>query len=702
MSEDRTASLGAPSPDATERRLALAAFLALVTLPFVPGWLDFELARRGLLMALVGVAILGFAARRSASRCEAPEGTLWLVGLVVWLVAGVPAATGHPDQGLQRVLYLAALTTLFVAGARWQVDSILRTAIPVGLIVAAYGTAQALGFDLPAGYARAEEPVSTFGNTNAASEFVTFALAAAMALAMRTRRSAHAMVPAILILGQYVGANGTRAGYVGVGLACALVAWPHRGAIALASRGLVIGVAAVAVLVGARLQPGAEPSESSPDAGTTVAVVAPSTIDVRFALWEGTLDLIADAPFAGHGPGQFRTEYPRFRTQQEIEATSFGRRFATFAENPHNELLELGAEGGIPAALLVLLFAWTVARAGTRRGGAAWVDLAPLAAFGFACMVRAPMQNAPTAAAAALLAGSLAARAQPRNGARPPLRPIARIGALAFGAILLFAGSMNVVAATLATRVGDVDALATAARLQPGESRYRSLLIQARCGGVDEAGLLIENGPAALAACRADLAALIASDPNNTNALFLAAQLGLGGGDAKTARAALGRILELDRSEPRAQSLTAVLLARAGDVPGAVATLYAHPHASLRARLADVLTELTGIPDLAPEDDQLLRREIRFVQAVDALLEDPGTGAAAQAILAVAGSGDPRGPILMAARLRALGQGQEADALAPAPSDLAGIDLGSLRLLGTLLDSLRGLPRWSSILPTTG
>ncbi|MGA0867760.1 MAG: O-antigen ligase family protein [Planctomycetota bacterium] len=694
MTGDATASPGAVS-GRSEPGFALAAFLALLALPFVPAWLDFELARRGMLMALVGLVLLGFALRRRVLRSAAPHGTVPCVVLVVWLLCGMPGSTGHVDQGLQRVLYLGGLAALFVAGARWQVDTVLRAVVSIGVLVAAYGTAQALGLDLPAGYARPDQPVSTFGNTNAASEFTTFALAAAMALAVRTRRAAAFMVPTILVLGLYVGANGTRAGYVGVGLACVLLALADRR---IASRAMVAAVAALAVVVGAGLHGGRQPDPPAPAAMEAPAAVTPSTIDVRFALWSGTLDLIAEAPLAGHGPGQFRTEYPRFRTQREIEATSFGRQFATFAENPHNEFLELAAEGGIVAAGLVLLLAWAIGRAGARRGRALLTDLAPVAAFAFACTVRAPLQNAPAAAAAALLAGALAARAPgvtaPRRLAVPR-----RAGLLTLGALLLYEGSVHVVAATLATHVHDPAALEVAARLHPGESRYRSLLIQARCGGVDASGLLVDHGADALAACRQDLALLLASDPNNTNALFLAAQLGLGGGDAHTARAALGRILELDRSEPRAQSLTAVLLAREGDVPAAIATLYSHPHATLRARLAEVLTELRTIPGLATSADELLARETRFVRAVDALLDDPATGATAQSILAVAGSGDPRGSILVAARLRALGQGQQADALAPEPGSLGPIDTGSLHLMGPLLGPLRSLPRWARVLP---
>ena len=697
MTATRSVPVGVAAGDADRRQgLRLTGLLALLTLVFVPTWIDFEPARRGVLMSIVGIGLLGFAVRRGAGLALARTGMAPLVALVVWLFASVPFAAAPTDQALQRVLYLAGLGVLYFVGARSGHDAILHAVIPVGVLVSAYGTAQALGLDVPSGFARPDQPVSTLGNTNAASEVATFALAAAMALAVRGGRRARAYAAAAIAIGIYVGLNGTRAGYVGVILASALVALSHRPpAIRLA----VIAAAAASTLLGYVLRPSAASAETPATPTAATAVASPSTIDVRLALWSGTLDLVADAPLTGHGAGSFRFEYPRFRTEAEIEATSFGRRFATFAENPHNELLEFAVEGGLPAVLLVLWLAWAVARAGLRGGRGAIADFAPLAAFAFACTVRAPLQNAPVAAAAAMLAGALAqagAAAVPRAATRPAW---VRGLALLLGASLLVGGAAAVIAATLATHVGDTTRLETAARLQPGESRYRSLLVQARCGGVDAAGLLVDHGPTALAACRADLAALLDADPNNTNALFLAAQLGLGGGDRNLARAALGRILELDRSEPRAQSLTAVLLAREGDVPAAIATLYARPHASLRAKLSVVLSELTGLPGLSQEALGLLRREIRFVDAADALLADPGSGTAAQAILAVAGSNDPRGPVLVAVRLRALGQSDEADALAPQATGLAAGDAGSLRLLGPLLDPLRGLPRWREILP---
>lgn len=697
MTATRSVPAGMAAEDADRRQgLRLTGLLALLTLAFVPSWLDFEPARRGVLMSIVGIGLLGAAARGRTGLPIARPGTAPLAALVAWICVSVPFAAAPTDQALQRALYVASLGLLFFVGAGTGLDTILRAVIPVGVLVSAYGTAQALGLDVPAGFARPDQPVSTLGNTNAASEVATFALASAMALAVRGGRGARAWLAAALVIGLYVGLNGTRAGYVGVVLASALVALAQRPP---AIRAAVLAAAAASTLLGYALRPSAtaaEPPENSPAA---MAAATPSTIDVRLALWSGTLDLVRDAPLAGHGAGSFRFEYPRFRTEAEIEATSFGRRFATFAENPHNELLELAVEGGIPAAALALWLAWTIARTGLRRGRESLADLAPLAAFAFACTVRAPLQNAPAAAAAAMLAGAVA-----RAGATQPPRAATRaVGlralALLLGASLLVGGASAVVAATLATRVGDAESLETAARLQPGESRYRSLLVQARCGGVDAAGLLVDHGPKALAACRDDLAALLDADPNNTNALFLAAQLGLGGGDRKLARATLGRILELDRSEPRAQSLTAVLLAREGDVPAAIATLYARPHASLRAKLAAVLSELTGLPGLGQDALALLRREIRFVGAADALLADPASGAAAQAILAVAGSNDPRGPVLVAARLRALGQSDEADALAPQAAGLTEGDAGSLRLLGPLLEPLRGLPRWRATLP---
>lgn len=663
-----------------------ALLLALLALPFDPSWLDFETARRGVLLVVAGALAL-----TGTRWCPArlPAGTVPLAALCgLYLVRSIGVVNG--TEALLRAAHWIALAVLFVWASRRRPEDVLRAALPAGLIVATYGTAQAIGLDWPAGYARPGEPVSTLGNRNVASEVATFALASAMALGARGSRRAFA---AGLLIAIYVGLDGSRAGLAG-----ALVALGLTGAAARGARGRLGALAAlaVAVAIGHLARP-TTPAPEPPAATGAIAATEPSTIDVRFEIWRGSLAMLADAPIVGNGSGQFRYAYPKYRTEREIELSTFGRRFPTFAESVHDDPLEIAVETGVLGLLLALGFAALVLRAALRRPRAdALAAMAPLGALAVAALVRSPLGNAPAAAAAFALMGALAAR----ESATAPRSAVRTLASTATGLALLAAGVSIVAGASCAARWiegGDSVWIDRAVAWHGSESRYRSLRVLDRCGGIDDAGFLAHQGPAELDACREDLEALARLDPNNTNALFLTAQLTLSAGELDAARVALGRILTLDPREPRAQLLAALLLAKQGAVADAVATLYARPHAVLRARLAETLGSLAELPDLDATARRLLRREQGFVEALDALEREPGGDDANRAVLAFAGADleDHRARALLARQLQARGRADEAAALAPPRLDVASAQRA---LMEPILDELAALPAWRKAL----
>ena len=71
-------------------------------------------------------------------------------------------------------------------------------------------------------------------------------------------------------------------------------------------------------------------------------------IESRIELYRGTLQMIADRPLFGVGPGNFPLVYPRYRDKQHI----------VFMNENHNDYLQFASEMGIfsLAAFLVLLF----------------------------------------------------------------------------------------------------------------------------------------------------------------------------------------------------------------------------------------------------------------------------------------------------------------------------------------------------------
>ncbi len=72
--------------------------------------------------------------------------------------------------------------------------------------------------------------------------------------------------------------------------------------------------------------------------------------DIRLPMWAATVKMIADHPLTGVGPGNFRREFVVYKTVAH-KARPVA---APVTEHPHNELLRLAAELGIPAALLWL------------------------------------------------------------------------------------------------------------------------------------------------------------------------------------------------------------------------------------------------------------------------------------------------------------------------------------------------------------
>ena len=72
---------------------------------------------------------------------------------------------------------------------------------------------------------------------------------------------------------------------------------------------------------------------------------ATKSLGYRWQYWRATINMIADQPLLGCGPGNFRYAYTRYKLPEASEEIS----------DPHNFLLEVTATGGIPAGVLFLL-----------------------------------------------------------------------------------------------------------------------------------------------------------------------------------------------------------------------------------------------------------------------------------------------------------------------------------------------------------
>ena len=54
--------------------------------------------------------------------------------------------------------------------------------------------------------------------------------------------------------------------------------------------------------------------------------------------------MFGDAWLLGHGTGQFRYEYPRYRSEREIDLSTDGWRFHALPRTAHNDPLEILAD----------------------------------------------------------------------------------------------------------------------------------------------------------------------------------------------------------------------------------------------------------------------------------------------------------------------------------------------------------------------
>ena len=161
--------------------------------------------------------------------------------------------------------------------------------------------------------------------------------------------------------------------------------------------------------------------------------------DIRPPLYEGTLRLALDSPVLGVGPGNFRREYAGRRSV----AHQSRRVAASVTEHPHNELLRMMAEVGVPAAL-----AWAAllgfALFGVSRGFGPTRQACYFSAFVLAChgMLDKPLAVAPTSVLAMLFVGMLLrwrlpVRLVAPSGGRVWLQRGLAAGAVAIGAYLI-------------------------------------------------------------------------------------------------------------------------------------------------------------------------------------------------------------------------------------------------------------------------
>lgn len=170
-----------------------------------------------------------------------------------------------------------------------------------------------------------------------------------------------------------LGMVGSRGAWVGLAIGLVPLAWGIRRSWKVALP--LLSLALMLVIVGAATA-GSE-SLQKLDPRNMLA----SSASARASIWSGTLNLIADQPLLGVGPGRFLYAFPQYEPLEHAQLEPDVR-----ADQAHSHLLQLGAEGGVVtgAAWIALVVAvGTAAIAALRAKDAAALVLAA----GFAAYV---------------------------------------------------------------------------------------------------------------------------------------------------------------------------------------------------------------------------------------------------------------------------------------------------------------------------
>jgi O-antigen ligase len=681
-----------------------ALLLGLLALPFDPFWIDFERARRGLLM-LIAAGLAVPALRQPLEPSGVP-----LLLLALW--HGLRSAgAGNALDAADDSLHLLALWLAFQWASRHDPRDFARAAVAVGSAAALYTLALAAGLDWPLGYGTARDPAGPFGNRNFAAEALAVAGALA-ALALRDRSRPLLSAGALAAIAAALVVNGSRSGAaVAIGLGCVLLgqapSWRHRLlpiVVALAGAGLGLLWPRAA----------AEPVLATAPADAA-GPVAPSTLEVRAEIWRSSLRMIADRPMLGTGTGQFAREYPIYRSPREIELSTFGHRFRARPESAHNDWLEIAVETGLPGAALWAAFVVAAAMLALREGGVA--RLGPLAAFLATTLVRAPLGNAPAAFLAITHAGS---------GPLPPAASFRRLrtwlGALA-ALPLAVLGSALLAGQTCAARVVEDRLFATPGRdpiaaceralaFTPGDPRLHLLRLQLLR---DRSERALEAEPARKAelsaeygrSARSSVEALARLDPNGVLALLLRARFALDRGDLPSAQALLLYARELDARDPEVLLWLARIHAERGDTAAALQVLYHDPGPRLRDELPAIVGQLAAIARDRGDDGgaRLYDLEANVLTAADLVRRQPGSPAANRAVqvllrdLTGSGAADLRLFVVAAAQFLALEQTADAERLGRLAAE-RGLSMAAhdRRLFAELLERLRPLAAWRPLL----
>ena len=205
------------------------------------------------------------------------------------------------------------------------------------------------------------EPLGTFALTNSLAGFLAPWLIVVLGTAvagtgegLSRKRLWMGVLGAALPVGMCLVLTKSRTAYLATIAGMLLLGVLWRGGVRLGGKVLAVAAAALPLLVALAIATGGLDREVLSEAG--------KSLGYRLQYWQSSLEMIADHPWVGCGPGNFREAYPAYKLPTASEEIA----------DPHNFLLEIWATAGTPAmaafvAAIAGVFATVLAARGQRR-----------------------------------------------------------------------------------------------------------------------------------------------------------------------------------------------------------------------------------------------------------------------------------------------------------------------------------------------
>ncbi len=284
--------------------------------------------------------------QRLRSAPQAIPALLLLVWLVLVLVAGPHyAETASNSFHAARVLLTLALVLMLSRDeAVWGLRGFF-----IGLVVALCLVALELGVGLPA--SRVWEGIVHYGGNKSLANAALMALAAVTGMllfpGLSGRQRATVAVLTIAALGTLIGVLHSRTAWLIV-LVGILAGLPHFLRLHGRRSTLVLAAVAALTLTGALMVPGVKERVTLGVTELSSAydgkkVDPDSSWGIRFRMYSETAAMVRERPWMGWGMGGWSAQWKE-RVQGPLAATNM----------PHNDLLWMGAQAGVPGALLLL------------------------------------------------------------------------------------------------------------------------------------------------------------------------------------------------------------------------------------------------------------------------------------------------------------------------------------------------------------